>query len=90
MFERLPEHHKGMGHLWLMGTKNVSFAVVYDILLVRLIEADHTAPKMTLTGTVRCMTCESGRPFPEGVYALDKLPEGRLSHFGNAWRMHFS
>ena len=90
MFERLPEHHKGAGHLWLMGTRNVSFPVIYDIVLVRLVEADDTAPRMTLTGKVRCMAGESGRPLPEGVYALDKLPECRISHFSDTWSMHFS
>ena len=88
--EHLPERHRGFGRLSLMGIRHVSFEVMYDVVLSRCAETFGMAPTLTISGRVHAITRKNGRTLPEGVYALDRLPGCRLSHFGGNWKLHFS
>lgn len=83
------ERHQGAGNLSLMGIRNVSFEVSYDIVLIRVVDAAGAA-EATLSGKVHGLARSNGRSLPEGVYSLDRLPECRLAHFGERWSLHFS
>lgn len=87
--ESYSERHRGAGNLSLMGIRNVCFAVGYDIVLIRVLETAGT-DETALSGKVHCLTRRNGRPLPEGVYSLDRLPGCRLAHFGGRWKLHFS
>lgn len=87
--ERSSEWHQGAGRLSLMGIKDVSFEVGYDIVLVRGDRCAET-DKPSLSGKVRHLARGNGRPLPEGIYSLDRLPECRLGYFGGRWKVHFS
>ena len=87
--DRLPEHHAGTGKLVLMGVKGVAFRVHYDVVLLRVVHAGQQRPQMLLRGKVGQIVREDGGPLPEGVYALEDVPQCRLTYFGQRWRMPF-
>ena len=86
--ERHSERYRGAGNLSLMGIRNVSFDVGYDIGLMRVIDRAGKA-EMALSGKVHHVTRGNGRSLPEGVYSLDQLPGCRLAHFGGRWALQF-
>ena len=90
LFERAPERHAGSGRLSMMGTRHVSFDVIYDIVLTRATGAPGRSRSPTLQGAIRRILRRNGRNLPEGVYGLNTLPGYRLAHFGGTWRLHAS
>ena len=87
--ERRSERHQGAGNLSLMGIRNISFHVRYDIVLIRVTSGEGGAMAVC-SGKVHRLPRNNGRPLPGGTYSLDGMPECRLAHFGRRWTLQFS
>lgn len=72
----------GSGVLCMNGTKNVTFDVVYDMLLTR---SQESSGKQKAEARVLHLAAENDHMVPDGDFCMKELPGYRFLNFQGSW-----